>query len=133
MNDLVKMLRSLIWLTLFGALYQELRRPPEERTWNGKVLGVIPYDFRVPTFQRLRDAYWDPGTDRIFSDHVFGVGWAVNIPVAIRRINAGAMQYLAASRRRGPAPGPIALPRPSGDQPSAEPPSAVRPSERRPS
>lgn len=130
MNDLVKMLRSLIWLTLFGALYQELRRPPEERTWNGKVLGVIPYDFRVPTFQRLREAYWDPGTDRIFSDHVFGVGWAVNIPVAIRRLNAGATQYLAASRRGGPTDRPIALPRPSEQWPSAGRPSGDRPSER---
>lgn len=123
MKDLVKMLRSLVWLTLFGAVYQELRRPPAERTWNGRVLGLIPYDFRVPTFQRLRDAYWDPGTDRIFSDHVFGVGWAVNIPVAIRRINAGATQYLAASRRRGSTDGPTALPRPSGDGPAKRSPS----------
>lgn len=100
MKDLVRLLRSLAWLALFGALYQELRRPPEERTWQGKVLGVVPYDFRVPNWRRLRDAYWDPSTDRVFSDHVFGVGWAVNLPVAIRRLGAGATQYLDASRRR---------------------------------
>jgi len=115
-SDLVKVIRSLAWLALFGALYQELRKPPEERPWHGKVLGVVPYDFRVPTLQRLRDAYWDPGTDRVFSDGVFGVGWAVNLPVAARKLNAGATQYLAASRRRRSADEPIALPRPAEDR-----------------
>lgn len=100
MKDLVRLVRSLAWLALFGALYQELRKPAEERSWQGKVAGVVPYDFRMPNWRRLRDAYWDPSTDRVFSDHVFGVGWAVNLPVAIRRLNAGATQYLAASRRR---------------------------------
>ncbi len=110
MKDLVRLLRSLAWLALFGALYQELKKPPGERTWQGKVLGVVPYDFRVPDWKRLRDAYWDPSTDRVFSDHVFGVGWAVNVPVAIRRINAGATQYLHASRRRASRAEPIAPP-----------------------
>jgi hypothetical protein len=117
MTDLVRMLRSLVWLALFGAIYQELKKPPAERTWHGKVLGVVPYDFRVPDWRRLRDAYWDPSTDRIFNDHVFGVGWAVNIPVAIRRLNAGATQYLAASRRRASSAEPIPLPRSSGERP----------------
>lgn len=122
MSDLVKMIRALLWLALFGALYQELRRPPAERRWHGKVLGLIPYDFRVPTLERLRDAYWAPGTDRVFSDQVFGVGWAVNLPVAARKLNAGATQYLAASRRRRSAGGPVAPP-PSGERPSGRSPS----------
>ncbi len=25
------------------------------------------------------DAYWNPRSDRLFSDRVFGVGWAVNL------------------------------------------------------
>lgn len=98
MSDLFKLLRTLAWAAFFGALYQELRKPPEQRTWHGRVAGVIPYDFRMPTLDRLRDAYWNPGSDRVFSDHVFGVGWAVNIPTAIRKINAGATQYVDASR-----------------------------------
>jgi hypothetical protein len=108
-NDLVRLVRSLVWLALFGALYQELRKPPAERTWHGKVLGVVPYDFRVPDWRRVRAAYWDPSTDRVFSEHVFGVGWAVNIPVALRKLSAGAKQYLDASRRRGSGE-PIPLP-----------------------
>jgi hypothetical protein len=101
MGDLIRLIRTLAWLALFGALYQELRKPPEERTWHGRVAGAIPYDFRVPTLEKLRRAYWDPSSDRIFSEHVFGVGWAVNLPVLARRMNGAVTQYLATNTRRG--------------------------------
>ena len=80
MGDLMKLVRMAAWAALVAAIYQELRKPPEERTWQGKVAGSIPYDFRVPTLEKFREAYWDPETDRVFSDKVIGVGWAVNIP-----------------------------------------------------
>lgn len=115
MNDFLKLIKSIFWLALFGALYQELRRPPEERSWHGRVLGVVPYDFRVPTVDRIRDSYWNPASDRMFADTVFGVGWSVNLPVAFRRLRGGASQYLAASRRRGADGKPAALPR-SGER-----------------
>ena len=101
MNDLAKLVRTLAWLALFGAVYQELRKPPEERTWHGKVAGAVPYDFRKPTLERLRAAYWDPSTDQVFSEMVFGVGWVVNIPVAARKLSAIVSQYADASRRSG--------------------------------
>jgi hypothetical protein len=104
MTDLVKLVRTFAWLALVAAIYQELRKPPEERSWQGKVAGVVPYDFRVPTLERFREAYWDPDTDRVFSEKVVGVGWAVNIPVAMRRISEIVSQYADASakpRRRG--------------------------------
>jgi len=62
-----------------AAVANELTKPAAERTWHGKVLDIVPYDFRPPTWQRIRDAYWNPGSDRLFSDRVFGVGWAVNL------------------------------------------------------
>ena len=99
MKDLISTARTIFWVAFIAAIYQELRKPPEERTWHGKVMGSIPYDFRVPTLQRLREAYWDPETDRVFSDRVFGVGWAVNIPVAARRISEIVSQYADASAR----------------------------------
>ncbi len=92
------MVRTLIWVTFFAAIYQELRKPDAERTWHGKVAGVVPYDFRVPTIDRLRAAYWDPDTDQVFTDRVFGVGWAVNLPVAARKLAALVDQYATASR-----------------------------------
>ncbi len=60
------------------AVCQELRKPPEERTWHGRIGGLMPYDFRPPTPERLRDAYWNPDEPRIFTDRVLGIGWAIN-------------------------------------------------------
>ena len=41
--------------------------------------------------------------DEILTERVFGVGWAVNIPVAARRVAALVDQYADASRSlRGP-------------------------------
>src|SRR5947207_2612516 len=99
MRDLVKLFQTLAWVALIAAIYQELKKPPEERTWHGKVAGAIPYDFRVPTIDRIRDAYWDPESDRVFSDKVIGVGWAVNVPTAARRLNEILSLYVDASAR----------------------------------
>jgi hypothetical protein len=74
--------RRLVRLAVFGlvvaAIATELRKPEPERTWEGRVFGVVPYDFRPPTWQRIRTAYWNPQSDHLFSDRVFGVGWAIN-------------------------------------------------------
>jgi hypothetical protein len=64
---------------VIAAVATELSKPEEERTWHGRVMGTVPYDFRPPTWERIRDAYWNPDSDRLFSDRVFGVGWAVNL------------------------------------------------------
>jgi hypothetical protein len=64
---------------IVGAVATELAKPSEERTWEGRVLGVVPYDFRPPSLRRFREAYWNPQSDHLFSDRVFGVGWAVNL------------------------------------------------------
>ena len=63
---------------LLAAIAQEMSKPESERTWQGRVLGV-PYDFRPPTWERLREAYWNPDEPRLFTDRPFGLGWAVNV------------------------------------------------------
>jgi hypothetical protein len=100
MKDLVGLVRAAIWLAFFGAIYQELKKPAEERTWHGKVAGVVPYDFRVPTIERVREAYWNPESDVLFTEKVVGVGWAVNLPVAARKLSEIASQYATAIRSR---------------------------------
>jgi hypothetical protein len=79
----LRAVRSLFRLVTLGlivaAVATELAKPEAERTWRGKVMDVVPYDFRPPTWERIRDAYWNPASDRLFSDRVFGVGWAVNL------------------------------------------------------
>jgi hypothetical protein len=61
-----------------AAVAQQLRRPRAERTWEGKVGGMVPYNLRPPTVQRLREAYWDRDDPRIVRPKAFGVGWDVN-------------------------------------------------------
>ena len=79
----LRRVRRLIRFATYGlvvaAVASELVKPAEQRTWEGKVFGLVPYDFRPPTWQRLRDAYWNPHSESLFSDRVFGVGWAVNL------------------------------------------------------
>jgi hypothetical protein len=86
LSDLVWIVRSLALLTVAAALYQELRRPPDKRTWHGRLFGFVPYDFRLPTLDRLRQAYWNTGSNKVFTDRPLGVGWAVNLPPLLRRL-----------------------------------------------
>ena len=94
-------IRRLVRLITFGliaaAVATELSKPPDQRTWHGKVFDTVPYDFRPPTWGRFRDAYWNPNSDRLFSDRVFGVGWAVNLYRA-KTLMEGAFERLMGSR-----------------------------------
>lgn len=79
-------LRTLALAAVAGAIYQELRLPPDERTWHGRLLGVIPYDFRVPTPARLFRAWWNPDSGRLVDETPFGVGWTVNVAALADRV-----------------------------------------------
>ena len=73
---------KVLWSTLFAillsaAIRDQLRRPPEERTWHGTVFG-IPYDFRFPTLDRLRDSFWNKNTQQLLLPQAFGIGWTIN-------------------------------------------------------
>jgi hypothetical protein len=82
LGDLGWLVRTITLAAIAGAIYREMRLPAEERTWHGRLLGFIPYDFRLPTPRRVMDAYWDPKSPRLFHDQPFGVGWALNVPAA---------------------------------------------------
>src|SRR5213593_4457834 len=99
--------RSLLRLAVVGlviaAVATELSKPEAERTWQGRVFGAVPYDFRPPTWERIRAAYRNPDSDRLFSDRVFGVGWAVNLHRAKTLLEGVFAQLM------GPPP-PVAIP-----------------------
>ncbi len=78
MRRMGKLLRWAALLLVGAALYDQLRRPAAERTWQGRI-GFVPYDFRPPTVERLKERLWNPDDPRIFTPHVWGVGWAVNV------------------------------------------------------
>ena len=84
MKALWRLVQLGVGVVVVQALREQLGRPPEERTWYGRI-GPVPYDFRVPTLERLQSAYWNPDDERLFTDRVFGVGWAINL-AQVRRI-----------------------------------------------
>lgn len=74
-KDLWRLLLAIVGIV---AVVQELRKPPEARTWHGKVADIVPYDFRLPTAERFRETYWNPDGP-ILGSKVWGVGWAFNV------------------------------------------------------
>jgi hypothetical protein len=83
-----RLLRAAVLFLTMAAVAQELSKPEEQRTWHGQVAGV-PYDFRVPTLRRFRDAYWNPNDARLFTDRVVGIGWAINFARLKARLQEG--------------------------------------------
>jgi hypothetical protein len=75
-----------VWFALAAAaIYKEIKKPADEREWNGEVAGFVPYDFRIPTVERVRGRLWDPNGDLI-NPQVFGVGWSLNFGRAWREL-----------------------------------------------
>jgi hypothetical protein len=69
----------LIGAGLIGAaVATELSKPAAKRTWHGRILGFVPYDFRPPTIERVKSRMWNPNDPRLFTPRAFGVGWDVN-------------------------------------------------------
>lgn len=44
----------------------------------GTFLGV-PYSFRVPTPERIRERFWNPADPSILTPHIFGWGYSINL------------------------------------------------------
>lgn len=86
MKLLVRLVQIAAFYVFVQALRDQLNRPPEERDWHGRV-GPVPYDFRIPTLGQLRDAYWNPDSERLFTDRVLGIGWAINFAHLLRIVN----------------------------------------------
>lgn len=77
--NLKKVIRLVMLALAVTAVVKELRTPPEERTWHGVVAGFVPYEFRVPTVERIKERVWDPEGEHLLNPHVFGVGWTLNV------------------------------------------------------
>jgi hypothetical protein len=79
----VERFRRIVKVVAFAlavaAVVEQLRLPADERTWEGRVAGLVPYDFRMPTLERARSRWWNPEDERVFVPTVFGVGWTVNL------------------------------------------------------
>lgn len=69
----------LVAALAIAAVVQELRKPAGQRDWHGEVAGFVPYDFRPPTLDRLRQAWWNPQDRRLLTGRPVGIGWSVNL------------------------------------------------------
>ncbi len=68
-----------------AAIVKELRKPKAQRQWHGQIAGLVPYDFRLPTLDRVRSSVWDPDSAHVITPQVFGVGWSLNLGRLLRR------------------------------------------------
>lgn len=80
-----------IWrliLAIIGiiAIVQELQKPKDQRTWHGKVADLVPYDFRMPTLERVKASYWNPDGP-VLPGKPFGVGWALNVGALAKKLS----------------------------------------------
>ncbi len=78
-KPLSRLVRIIAFAMLISALRRGISKPAAERTWQGKVWQVVPYDFRLPTWARVRERMWAPDRLGIITPNVFGVGWTVNL------------------------------------------------------
>jgi hypothetical protein len=77
-GKLGRVVQLATWGLAAAALVQELRKPRDQREWHGTVAGIVPYDYRLPTMQRIKDRLWNPNGP-VVGPQVFGVGWSVNV------------------------------------------------------
>ena len=89
---LVNIVEAAVVTIAVAAVCQELEKPKEERHWHGK-LGIIPYDFRMPTIERLKEGYWNAESTQILSAEVFGIGWAINFHALLEKMRLISESY----------------------------------------
>ena len=78
MKGLNRLIQFLGLVVMAVAIYQEMQKPADERTWHGKVADFFPYDFRVPSMERVQSRLWDPDNPSVVVPTIFGVGWTLN-------------------------------------------------------
>ncbi len=69
----VKRWRALTALFTLATVTYALRN----RRSHGNFLKV-PFEFRVPTLQRIKERWWNPEETKVFTPRVFGIGWTLN-------------------------------------------------------
>ncbi len=81
---ILKKFRTVTGLLSLAALVYAIN----SRRSHGTFFGV-PFEFRFPTINRIRERWWNREDGRLLTPHVFGVGWSVNLSEASRRLGIG--------------------------------------------
>ena len=80
-------MKVLVAILTIAAVIKELRLPKEERVWHGALGGFVPYDFRMPTFAKIKGTFWNPD-GAIVVGRVFGVGWTINVGAVVAKVRS---------------------------------------------
>jgi Family of unknown function (DUF5808) len=84
---------ALLGLALVSAaVLRELKKPAGSRTWHGRLVRILPYDFRPPSWARIKTELWNPADPRIITPHAFGVGWGINLYQVKEQLRASLTQ-----------------------------------------
>jgi hypothetical protein len=90
---LVRIVEAAAITVTLAAVCQELEKPEEERSWHGRV-GFVPYDFRPPTFEKVKELCWNVDSSRIFAPAVWGIGWGINFYALFERMRINGEYYV---------------------------------------
>jgi hypothetical protein len=116
---------------MVAAIAQEMAKPDNERTWTGMVLGFVPYDFRPPTWDRIRQTYWNAEEPRLLTTRVFGVGWGINFYRVRELLEGGFRQLMGTAQEHVPIH-PMRASEPAASDGPEESPGAPRRQRSRP-
>jgi hypothetical protein len=83
----MKPLKLLTAVLAIAAVIKELLLPKEERTWHGALGGFVPYDFRMPTVEKIKGTLWNPD-GAVVVNRVFGVGWTINLGAIVAKVRS---------------------------------------------
>lgn len=83
----MKPLKILAAVLVVAAVIKELRLPKDDRTWHGALGGFVPYDFRMPTVERIKNTFWNPDGP-VITNRVFGVGWTINLGAVVGKVRS---------------------------------------------
>ena len=90
---LVRIVEAAVITVTIAAVCHELEKPVAEQRWHGRV-GFVPYDFRPPTFDKFKGLCRNPDDDRIFTQAVWGIGWAINFYTLFERMRVIGEYYV---------------------------------------
>ena len=80
---LLKRWRAVAGLFAVATVIHAVRSSKSHGTFMG-----VPFEFRPPTPRRVKERWWNREDGRVFTPHVFGVGWSVNLPALSTRLKA---------------------------------------------
>ena len=76
-----KLLKVAATATLVATAVHAYREGQTHGTYH-----CIPFDFRFPTVDRVRERLWNPDDPRVITPTIFGAGWSVNLYQAGRQM-----------------------------------------------